>query len=179
MEREMTYKHELIEGDLLDSDARYIVHQCNCMSVGSAAGIARVIFERFPWADCYKRRGGGRPPMYGQMPGDIQICGSGTNQRLVVNLFGQFYPGGPSETPLEIDFPEHRKQWFDTALNRLGREVQFPDDGDSFSVAFPWQIGCGIAGGDWEGFYLPRIDEFAMAVGIMGIRTLVYRLPGI
>ena len=172
----MTY--ELIEGDLLESNATYIVHQCNCMSVGPAAGIAKVIFSRFPWADCYREREGVRPPIYGQMPGDIQICGNGKDQRFVVNLFGQFYPGGPSSNHQELDFPSHRQEWFNAAMNRLTRKMISEGEGES-TVAFPWQIGCGIAGGDWEGFYLPRIDEFALGVGIRGVRTLVYRLPGV
>lgn len=44
---------EIIEGDLLNATEKYICHQTNCLSQGSAAGIARAIFDRFPYADIY------------------------------------------------------------------------------------------------------------------------------
>ena len=173
--------YELIRGDLLDSDATYIVHQCNCMSTGQAAGIAKVIFERFPWADCYGRRVGLRPPVIGQMPGDIQVCGGRGDERFVVNLFGQFYPGGPSLQLREIDHPSCRRGWFNVGVSNIQQmfadKYYIEEPLDGVSVAFPWQIGCGIAGGDWEGYYLPRIDELAAGLEKMGVRTLIYRLP--
>jgi hypothetical protein len=47
------------EGNLLDSDAQYIAHQCNCITT-HAAGLSKVLFEKYPWANTYitKHRSG-------------------------------------------------------------------------------------------------------------------------
>jgi O-acetyl-ADP-ribose deacetylase (regulator of RNase III) len=164
---------ELIDGDLLEADDDYIVHQCNCMTK-SAAGIARVIFDKFPWANVYAERKDLKPPLIGQMPGNIDIRGDGKDCRLVIALFGQFYGGGPAVSPRQLDHFFARRQMFDRGLELILQKV--PEDG---TVAFPWQIGCGLAGGDWEGWYEPRLDQFAQHARLKGIKTRIYRLQDV
>ena len=169
-------KHcEVVIGSLLDSAADYIVHQTNCMSSGQAAGIARVIFDKFPWANSYIRRVGKRMPLRHQMPGDIEVFGTPGSERKVINLYGQFYPGGPSDDIDEVDHPDNRREWFALGLDKIAHSGIL-HDGET--IACPWQIGCGIAGGDWHGVYYPMLDRFAAIVALNGVKTFVYRLPG-
>ena len=176
-------KHcQIVEGSLLDAETDFMVHQTNCMSKGEAAGIARVIFDRFPYADSYSRRSKLRPPLLGQMPGDIEVMPSGGVDPTVVNLYGQFYPGGPPDVADEIDHPLNRLMFFRKGLEQLTRVVgrlAVAKVEAVVSVAFPWRIGCGIAGGDWECHYGPAIDGFALGLNAhFASRVFIYRLPG-
>ena len=174
----MSDHYQLIEGNLLDSEATFIVHQTNCMSTGGAGGLAKVLFAKFPHADCYTPRAGLCPSLVGQTPGDIQVCGDGRDQRFVINLFGQFHGGGPAHDQREWDNSDNRLQWFHSGLGKIDSLVDkmVNDGGENISVAFPWQIGCGIAGGNWD-VYLSWIEQFAHDVSGIGVRTMIYRLP--
>jgi hypothetical protein len=49
---------KIVTGDLLKANCLeypYIIHQVNCTSI-RAAGLAKAIFEAFPWADVYSDR---------------------------------------------------------------------------------------------------------------------------
>ncbi len=46
-----------INKSLIEADTKYILHQCNCVTI-NAAGIAKLIFEAFPWANTYSKRPG-------------------------------------------------------------------------------------------------------------------------
>lgn len=123
-----------IKGDILLTDCQAIVHQTNCVTVGKAAGLAGKIFEKYPESDIYKYR-----QEFG-VPGDITIFNSkGVD---IVNLNGQFFPGGPKFNK-GFDSPECRLDWFYSALLKLS-EMNFK------SVAFPYLIGCGLARGNWN-----------------------------
>ena len=45
------------------------------------------------------------------------------------------------------------------------------------SLAFPTQIGCGLAGGHWPSF-LTALEAFAAEVAPAGVTVTLYRLPG-
>jgi len=162
--------YDLIVGNILDSGERFIVHQCNCVTI-RGAGLANAIFGRFPWADVYSEREDLEPPLVGQMPGDIEIRGNGEDERFVIALYGQFYGGGYAISPRQIDNRLSRREMFSSGLSKI---KAIPD---LESIAFPWQIGCGIAGGDWEGWYEPAIEEFAREMKGLDVRTCIYRLP--
>ena len=85
----MTLK--IINKSLIKADTKYILHQCNCVTKDSA-GIAKSIFEAFPWANTYFERG--EP----STKGTIDIRGNGLNQRFVINAYVQYYPGKPIGT---------------------------------------------------------------------------------
>jgi len=147
------------DGDLLNATETYICHQCNCVSTGSAAGLARVIFDRLPYADIYKDRDGM------DMPGTIVVA-KGTKS--IINILGQFYPGGISYEYSELDGREARKRYFKLALWEMAKTLP----GSSF--AFPWRVGCGIAGGDW-GEYIGILKSFESYIDG---DVAIYRLPG-
>lgn len=126
---------KLIQGDLLNlPDVQYIVHQCNCVT-RQAKGLARDIFIKFPHANIYNRP---------RQLGALYIS------KPVINLVGQYRPGGPKQNETRIQ----REQWFQQGL------LKIQDIADLQSIAFPYNIGCGLAGGTWDN-YKKMIDQFA------------------
>ena len=129
-----------VKGDLLDRKG-YIVHQCNCISneVTPNNGLAYHIFKKFPYANIYDAK-------IKRYPGTILIKGC------VVNFLSQEYPGYSDTKKFK------REEWFKQCLDKLLDETDglaYP-----FDINFPYKIGCGLAGGNWEK-YRSMIDEFA------------------
>lgn len=154
--------YELVTGNLLNADEQYIAHQCNCVTKG-AAFLAKKVFSAFPWADIYKERArGGRKGVMGS----IEIRGDGKTDRRVIAMLGQYYPGR-SKYSTGIDSPQERLKAFTKCLDRI---AQIESLG---SIAFPYGIGCGAAGGDWNK-YSALLEEFAKEVAA---RVAVYKLP--
>jgi hypothetical protein len=91
-------------------------------------------------------------------PGCVSLHGNGaggSSSRGVVNLFGQRYPGPPKDA--NGDGKRQREQWFAQALQALGAHPSV--QGQHISLAFPCEIGCGLAGGDWV-VYQRMIEDF-------------------
>lgn len=128
-----------INGDLLKAKEEYIAHQCNCVT-NNAAGLAKSIYQVFPYANVYADR------TDHSMPGTIQICGNGKDQRYVINMFSQYYPGGAWDD-FDNDTPELRLHYFEKCLIEISEIPAIK------SIAFPYKIGCGIAGGNWKDYY--------------------------
>jgi hypothetical protein len=42
------------------------------------------------------------------------------------------------------------------------------------SIAFPWMVGCGLAGGDWKN-YLGELNNFTQFVGSKGVKVSLYQ----
>ncbi len=156
---------EIITGDLLDSKDKYILHQTNCISTGGAAGIAKSIFDKYPYADCYSTR------TETNKPGTIDIRGNGLEQRFIINLHGQYYPGRARYPLSSLDGLAAREKYFYHGLLRV---ALIPD---LESVGLPWRAGCGLAGGDWD-HYLGNITNFAQHVGEKGVKVRIYRREG-
>ena len=139
---------QFIEGDIREATETYLCHQCNCITT-KAAHLAKDIFCAFPYANVYAIR------TSKDNPGTIRICGDGVHQRFVVNMFAQVYPGSPKYPNSDIDGSLARQKYFRSCLSELAKAIK-PGD----TVAFPWRIGCGAAGGDWN-VYLYLISMFA------------------
>jgi O-acetyl-ADP-ribose deacetylase (regulator of RNase III) len=146
-----------VEGDLLDAPERFICHQCNCVMKGTR-GLATAMFDRFPYADAYQQRGKKK-----STPGTIQICGNGVTQRFVVNMFAQITGGKPKVN----DSAARRLSLFRACLGELAKVP------DLHSVAFPYLIGCGMAGGNWAQ-YQAELERFA---DIVKVPVVLYKLP--
>lgn len=155
----------IITGSILEAKEKFIVHQTNCISTGKAAGLAYHLFRKFTYADCYSNR---TEP---STPGTIDIRGNGMDQRYIVNLHGQYLPGNfnnESNTDTEL----MRQNYFHQALNKLAKIKNLE------SVAFPYLISCGLAGGNWE-WYLGELENFDEYVyQSFGIKVIIYRRPG-
>lgn len=144
------HKAEIIKGNLLEASEQYIVHQCNCVT-WNAAGIARSIFDKYPYADVYSIR---EATAYQDKPGTILIRGNGENERYIIALMGQVYPGKPIDNYKDIDSAELRQEYFKNGLQKIAELPELK------SIALPVQIGCGLAGGNWNE-YLDIINKFA------------------
>ena len=160
-----------VKGDLLDSNAKYIAHQCNCVT-SRAAHLAKDVFDRFPWADIYTDRAKydrEELPLPNEQPGDIVIRGNGNDERYVINILGQYYPGMVSYPNSSKDNYEARQKYFEKALCKIVKVE------DLESIAFPYKIGCGAAGGDWA-VYKGLIELFATKTGA---DVYIVRLEGV
>jgi O-acetyl-ADP-ribose deacetylase (regulator of RNase III) len=156
---------EIVTGDIFDAKEKYLVHQCNCVTK-RAAHLAKDVFEHYPYADIYAAR---TEP---DQPGHIIIRGNGQDQRYVVAILGQYYPGFPKYPDSKLDGKKARETHFYHGLLRLARVENLE------SVAFPWRVGCGAAGGDWE-HYLVNITNFAAYVKEkQNTRVVIYRREG-
>ena len=109
-------------------------------------GLAKHIFKLWPDADVYSERklvpGGWKKHTSYSVPGTIDVR---RGKRGVINLFGQNVPGkierDDSNRKLSISATKAlRLKWFDSAVQEIAK-IQ-----DLKSVAFPYEIGCGLAG---------------------------------
>lgn len=156
---------KIVSGDIFDSTEKYLCHQCNCITQ-KAAHLSKDVFARYPYADIYTGRS---TP---NQPGTIEIRGNGQDQRYIVNILGQYYPGNPKYPTSLKDGVLAREKYFHRALLALAKVPSLE------SVAFPWKIACGAAGGDWN-HYLVTITNFANYVeSSQGTKVVIYRREG-
>jgi hypothetical protein len=149
---------KIVQGDALEAKERYLLQQCNCKT-SKAAHFALSMFTRFPYADDYKDR------ITATKPGTIKIHGDeGKGERLVVNLFGQYYPG-VSKWP--NDTYAARLKWFKNGLEELSKVLVKGD-----SVAMPFNIASGAAGGNFIQDYFPAIQAWAESIKDIATVTL-------
>lgn len=156
---------EIVTGDLLNAKEKYIAHQCNCVTT-YAAGMAKSIFDKFPYSDVYSNR------LIHNHPATIEIMGNGQDQRYVINMYAQYYPGKPKYPNSNLDGQVVREKYFHKCLLQVAR---IPD---LESIAFPWRIGCNLGGGVWE-HYLGTLTNFAKYVEEKyNTRVVIYRREG-
>ena len=163
------YKISIVNGDILNAPETYIVHQCNCTTLTSA-GLAKSINKKYPWADIYstrKKQGTFRENIVSlttpDIPGTIKIQSNPFKTKHVICMFAQYSPGKISynTTSKKIshtkfaDTSYNRSKWFTQCLDAIAKELPFIK-----TFAFPYKIGCGLAGGDWE-LYLKHLSNFA------------------
>lgn len=172
----------IVQGDILGSNAEYIVQQCNCLTV-RAHGLSKTLSTRFVHADLYSKR----RPIYKNrnlaVPEDRGTPGSGTiltGMPNIVCLFGQWRPGKcgslyfskyPESSPPE-DFIV-RENWFKTSLWSFGNYLKHIG-AKKATVAIPYRIGCGLAGGNWETYHA-IIKEFEQTY-FDEVNLTIYRL---
>jgi O-acetyl-ADP-ribose deacetylase (regulator of RNase III) len=142
-----------IDSSLLEAPEQYILHQCNCLT-NRSAGLAKSVFERFPYANIYAERQDAHVPSLGCQMGDIVVRGDGKEQRFVINALAQYYPGRPKYPDSRRDGYEARRSAFRECLNKVAKLEGIT------SIAFPDHIGCSMAGGDWT-LYKAMIVEWA------------------
>ena len=132
---EIVYK----KGNVLDAQTDVIAHQVNCQGV-MGAGLAKQIRDK--WPNVYKHY----YSLYCEkientqdLLGRCQLVEINDTQ-YVANLFGQNYYGRDSKRYTSYD-------GIYNALNSLS--VQMLDNGME-SIAIPYKMSCGLAGGDWD-----------------------------
>ena len=138
-------------GNLLDAPVDYICHQVNCQGrMGS--GIAKQIRERWPVVyqeyqakfdaieeEIIKLCGSWESQMdvSEALLGDVQFVAVGEN-KTVVNMFAQQYYG----------YDGLRYTSYDAFWSCLGKIKEYIPKGST--IGFPWKIGCGLGGANWE-----------------------------
>jgi len=144
---------------VLNADIRYvecdlIVQQCNCVTK-RGLGLSASLEKRFPGCSPYNNR------VSPDTPGSIYVHGK------VVSIFGQYYPG---VSKYDSDSPLKRLVWFKSGLEHLSRLVRerVLGSGRPQVIAFPYRIGCGLAGGNWVE-YERAIEEFEHTIGDAGV----------
>ena len=129
-----------------------IVQQSNCVGC-DGRGLAAAIAEKLPYGDTYKDRRPLPPARKFAVPEDRAVPGTIAVRRgngpAVVSLFAQFEMGPAMKyrrvrpEPAGGDTKVNRLRWFKEGLAKLGAE-------GLRRVAFPHEIGCALAGGDWK-----------------------------
>lgn len=144
-------KIEFFDGDILDSPETYICHQCNCVT-SEAAGLAKSLFGRYKYANSYIHRGSAdKYDNHFDKPGTISIMHNEfPDQPNIVNMYAQYFPGRCHLKKASDTFETYDKRlkWFEQCLNELGRRIE-----EDVTIAFPYGIGCGLAGGHWGDYY--------------------------
>lgn len=118
-------------GDILESNCDIIVHQVNCKGV-MGAGLAKQIRDKYP--NVYEE--------YKKFCDQDNLLGKAqfvpiAYKKYICNLFGQDDYG----TGLQTDY-----EAFEKAIAEI-KEIAWEHD---FSIAIPYGIGCGLAGGSWD-----------------------------
>ena len=166
----------LIDGDVLDTDADALMHQTN-VTTRHAKHMAGAVFDKWPGADTYSsgrrrtlgtvdvtfvcRSGGGPMDLPGLVP-------EGPGRTFaILNLNAQKGPGIPRPCMYAGDNKENRLAWFRECLEHI--KYNNPVLGFK-TIAAPWRIGCGAAGGDWR-VYFEVLRTWSVE---SGIDVLVY-----
>ena len=125
----------IINGDLLKSDAKVIAHQSNCFHV-MGGGIAKQLKDKYPevyQADLLTERGDS-----GKL-GTFSVAEI-SDDLTVFNMYSQ-YVYGRGTTHTNMYFVEE-------CFYQLAKHLKLhPELGDTISI--PYKYGCGLAGGDW------------------------------
>lgn len=137
----------LVKGDILNAKENIISQQVNCCGVmgsGLAKQIRNKYLEVFIEYYAYCKRHDDMLKMLGvALP---VIC---EDNKIVMNLFGQMYYGTD-------------KQYTDyAALECAFRNMKEYAQKNQLSIAIPFQIGCGLAGGNWDIVYKIIEDVFS------------------
>ena len=70
-------------------------------------------------------------------------------------MFAQYFPGKAKRKLIENDNTIDRSKWFTSCLDQITRQLP-----DVKTFAFPYKIGCGLAGGNWN-LYINYLEKFA------------------
>ena len=151
-----------------------IAQQCNCVGC-DGRGLADAVARKLPYGSSYADRRKAASSRFAcpedrAVPGTIDVrrpptpaASGGLGRPWVINLFAQWEMGAAGKynrvpPPAGVvDTAAARQQWFRDGLAAIGRLAPAPA-----SVAFPHQIGCGLAGGNWA-TYEAMLEDFAAA----------------
>ena len=157
------------ESGLLDPELlRYtqnLAHQVKADPRNKPGGLAKGLVELYPSASLHtegaKRAEGPQDDLLGTVRIDTEPSdpkgqeGHKAANVTIFSLYGQRYGGKPGN---RADSSADREQYFARALAHLAAQAP-----DLASIAFPENIGCGIARGNWPN-YEQMILDFADAM---------------
>lgn len=136
----------IINGNLLDANEDILAHCCNCygkMGAGVALAIKNKYKDVYASYKCVCRVNS--PEL---LLGKTQVVKSRLNdEKYIANLFGQMHYGRGKQ--LNINALETSILHLISFCNNLGLK----------SIAMPYNIGCGLAGGDWDNEVYPLLHK--------------------
>ena len=168
--------YSIINGNLLETSCPILVQQSNCLTM-YGKGLALALSKKFSYADLYGKRTsvGGKNLATKDtrgVPGTLEVLKDPTGKGpQIACLLAQWAPGkGKYRYPGPYkDTKDDRLQWFSSGLLKL---AEYMETEGLVEVAFPYKIGCGLAGGDWK-LYEALLVRFAEDTGF---ETKVYKL---
>lgn len=127
---------EIVNGNIFDGNENIIVHQTNCLGI-MGGGIALQVRKLFPNVyEEYVKLCSQYKDNPKSLLGKVQFVVT-PNKKAIANCFGQEGIG----TGVQTDY-----QALYNALSYVKGIALL----EAFSVAIPYNIGCGLAGGDWK-----------------------------
>ena len=166
--------------DLFDVQADCIAQQCNCVTI-KPHGLSASIASKYAYGDLYGKRTGKTAnranPASQDTPGTCILARPPCDVigPVVACLMGQIAPGKPGSWSKKYNVPPDkdnaicRLKYFKSALNELAEACQ--KEGWKL-VAFPYSIGCGLAGGSWSD-YSTMLEDFSRDVSVFGVSVVV------
>ena len=131
----------VIKGNLLNTTADVVAHQVNCIGIMDA-GVAAAIRRKWPFVyTCYNKICKANQPrtLLGRCM-VVNVTPDANDPPFVIaNLFGQENIGRGS-----------RQTNYAVLKLAMGLLRSYMVEHDYTSVAMPYGIGCGLAGGDWN-----------------------------
>ena len=132
------------KGDIVTGNFNFFVQQVNCKGV-MGAGLAKQIRDKYPavyydYINAIKYENA--------TLGHVLL--SPANGRICVCLFSQY---GYGRDKRYTDY-----EAFSKCLTALQRMIS--DYPAEYTIAFPYGIGCGLAGGDWN-IIRPMLEQFS------------------
>jgi len=128
---------KIVDGDILNATEDILAHQVNCMGI-MGSGIAKQIKDKYP--DVFNQYRKFFVNNKFTALGKCQIVKAEEN-KYIANLFGQYKYG-------------RDKQYTDyDALEEALVSLKISAKDHNKSVAIPFNIGCGLAGGSWKVVY--------------------------
>lgn len=142
------------KGDLLKSkDCTAIIHQTNAMGC-MGAGIAKQIKAHW-FKEVYEpyRRLCLDNINTKNLIGKIQVLKTNDESiEYIINAFGEYsFRNSP--------FPNGRHTDYDALKECFSKIKEWCREKNVFNIGMPKYLGCGLAGGDWDGVVYPMIQE--------------------
>lgn len=136
---------KVYEGNLFNTKADVLCHQCNCQGV-MGSGIAAEVKSRYPWVYAYYRS----DYLKGKLKLGYVVFGAINEKQVIANLCGQDGYGyiGVKRTNYE-------------ALQECLNSVKdYMEENELLSVAFSYNMSCCRGGGDWTIVYNMICETF-------------------
>lgn len=126
----------MVQGNLLDAKEEIIGHQVNCIGV-MGAGLALQIKKKYPSVYKAYMLKCNNAENKRDLLGDLQLVPI-ANDKAIANLFGQYQ--------FSITTPQTDYDALETSLRDLKRVASL----SKRTIALPYGLGCGLAGGEWH-----------------------------